>query len=199
MEKKLLLAVPLPSNKKFIKVARELHDDGQQHLRVLIQLEGKAQITNQRLFNLQHLPFSRSFHPNIQTARSFSDVKAYVEKNGDYTDWGEFQIDGRSSRNGPLNLAEVYAEALNAGIEWWLEANFIVNGTTLPEVNNNKYVLRTDIDRPVSLILEGPSRTGKKIWARSLGLHNYICGHMDFNANTFRNDVMYNVIDDVAP
>lgn len=28
---------------------------------------------------------------------------------------------------------------------------------------------------------------------------NYICGHMDFNTNTFRNDVIYNVIDDVVP
>ncbi|XP_039143985.1 uncharacterized protein LOC120281140 [Dioscorea cayenensis subsp. rotundata] len=76
-----LLAIPLPSNKKFIRVARELHEDGQ---------------------------------PHLHTARSFSDVKAYVEKERDYTDWGEFQIDGRSSRGGSLNLSEVYTEALNA-------------------------------------------------------------------------------------
>ncbi|XP_039138831.1 uncharacterized protein LOC120276171 [Dioscorea cayenensis subsp. rotundata] len=192
-----------------------------------------------------------SFHPNIQTARSSSDVKAYVEKEGDFTNWGEFQIDGRSSRNGPLNLAKVYAEALNTSsvadslqiikekdpksfflqyhnlkanaecifarpisvfqskqdyssfvvdtcIAQWLEDNFFVNGASRPK-GNNKYILRTVIDRPMSLILEGPSRTGKTAWARSLGRYNYICGHMDFNANNFKNDVMYNLIDDVAP
>lgn len=53
--------------------------------------------------------------------------------------------------------------------------------------------------RPTSLILEGPSRTGKMTWARSLGSHNYICGHLDFNLATFHNDVLYNIIDDVAP
>lgn len=46
------LAIPLPSNKRFIRVVRELHDDGQSDLHLLIQLEGKFQITNQRLFNL---------------------------------------------------------------------------------------------------------------------------------------------------
>lgn len=40
-----LLAISLPSNKKFIRVVRELHDDGQPHLHVLFQLEGKTQIT----------------------------------------------------------------------------------------------------------------------------------------------------------
>lgn len=47
--------------------------------------------------------------------------------------------------------------------------------------------------------MKGLSWVGKTSWARSLGLHNYICGHMDFNANVFRNDVMYNVIDDIPP
>lgn len=50
-----------------------------------------------------------------------------------------------------------------------------------------------------SLVLEGQSHTGKTAWARSLGTHNYICGHLDFNLVTFRNDVLYNMIDDVAP
>lgn len=61
------------------------------------------------------------------------------------------------------------------------------------------YILMDDINRPISLILEEPCKTWKIAWARSLGLYNYICGHMDFNSHTFRNDVMYNVIDDVAP
>lgn len=77
-------------------------------------LEGKAQITNQRLFDLHHPASARSFHPNIQSTKSSSNIKAYIKKEGDFIDWSEFQIDGRSSRGGLHNLSEVYAEALNA-------------------------------------------------------------------------------------
>lgn len=52
--------------------------------------------------------------------------------------------------------------------------------------------------RPTSLIIEIPSRIRKTTWARSLGKHNYICLHLDFNYATFHQDVLYNVIDDVA-
>ncbi|ADM64623.2 replication initiator protein [Spinach severe curly top virus] len=53
--------------------------------------------------------------------------------------------------------------------------------------------------RPKSLIIEGDSRTGKTCWARSLGKHNYLSGHLDFNPRVYSNEVEYNVIDDIAP
>nr|AIG55117.1 replication-associated protein [Dioscorea decipiens] len=246
-----LPAIPLPTNKKFIRVTRELHEDGSPHIHVLLQLEGKAQITNQRIFDLRHLHSSRCFHPNIQSAKSCSDLKAYVEKDGDYTDWGEFQIDSRSSRGGTHDLLTRYADASNAtseqellqiikekdprsfvlqyhkikanaerifarpvamfrsnwayssfhvtqGIQQWLVTNFDENSAVRP-FENNIFILKENIGRPISLILEGPSRTGKTEWARLLGPHNYICGYMDFNTHTFRNDVMYNVIDNIEP
>ncbi|ACJ46587.1 replication associated protein, partial [Tobacco begomovirus - [Cuba:Granma:2007]] len=54
-------------------------------------------------------------------------------------------------------------------------------------------------ERPISIIIEGDSRTGKTMWARALGPHNYLSGHLDFNSKVFSNDVEYNVIDDIAP
>lgn len=110
-----LLVVSLPSNKKFIRVARELHEDGSPHLHILVQLEGRAQVTNPRLFDLRSCSSSLVFHPNIQCAKSSSDVKAYIEKGGDYVDWGQFQVAGRSSRDGRHDLLTVYADALNSG------------------------------------------------------------------------------------
>ncbi|ADW10639.2 replication-associated protein [Sida micrantha mosaic virus-[snap bean:Brazil:2003]] len=53
--------------------------------------------------------------------------------------------------------------------------------------------------RPISLIVEGGSRTGKTMWARALGPHNYFSGHLDFNSKVYSDQVEYNVIDDVAP
>ncbi|KAJ1383094.1 Geminivirus AL2 coat protein, MSV type [Sesbania bispinosa] len=48
-------------------------------------------------------------------------------------------------------------------------------------------------------MVEGHSRTGKTQWARSLGRHNYLCGHLDFNSRCYSNGVVYNVIDDISP
>nr|AFD62686.1 Rep [Tomato rugose yellow leaf curl virus] len=54
-------------------------------------------------------------------------------------------------------------------------------------------------DRPISIIVEGDSRTGKTMWARALGSHNYLSGHLDFNSRVYSNEAEYNVIDDITP
>lgn len=102
------------SNKKFIRISQETHEDGSPHLHALIQFEGKLQLYNNRLFDLTHPNTSSIFHPNIQGAKSSSDVKKYIEKEGTYLDWGEFQIDGRSARGGLQSANEAYAQALNS-------------------------------------------------------------------------------------
>nr|QTT61778.1 replication-associated protein [Opuntia virus 2-DBG_56] len=232
--------IHLPSNKKYIKIARELHEDGQPHLHVLIQFEGKVQITNNRLFDLVSPTRSAHFHPNIQGAKSSSDVKSYIDKDGDTLEWGEFQIDGRSARGGCQKANESYAKALNASsIEEALQIlkeeqpkdyflqhhNILSNAQKIfqrpPQPWNPPYPLSSFTNvpeemqewaddyfgrplnqrpiRPKSIIIEGNSRTGKTCWARSLGKHNYLSGHLDFNANVYSNEVEYNVIDDVAP
>lgn len=53
------------------------------------------------------------------------------------------------------------------------------------------------LDAPMSLILEGPTRTGKTCWARSLGSHNYYAGDMDLRHHN--DNALYNVIDNVSP
>nr|AOT83425.1 replication-associated protein [Sida angular mosaic virus] len=230
----------LPSNKKFIKVARELHDDGQPHPHILLQLEGKVHITNNRLFDLVSPSRSAHFHPNIQGAKSSSDVKSYVEKDGDTIEWGEFQIDGRSARGGQQTANDAAAEALNApskevamkiikeklpekflfqfhnpssnlnrifkkAPEPWVPPFQLSSFTNVPEEMQewaDEYFGSSAAARPcrpISIIIEGDSRTGKTMWARALGLHNYLSGHLDFNSRVYSNEVEYNVIDDVSP
>ncbi|XP_070049661.1 uncharacterized protein [Nicotiana tomentosiformis] len=104
-----------PVNKLFIRVSRELHEDGEPHLHVLIQFEGKYVCTNNRAFDLTSPTMSAHFHPNIQGAKSSSDVKTYVEKDGDIIDFEVFQIDGRSSRGGCQSANDSYAKAINSG------------------------------------------------------------------------------------
>nr|ABM52988.1 C1 [Tomato yellow leaf curl virus - Mild] len=226
-----------PTNKKYIKVCRELHENGEPHLHVLIQFEGKFKCQNQRFFDLVSPSRAAHFHPNIQGAKSSSDVKSYVDKDGDTVDWGEFQIDGRSARGGQQSANDAYAAALNSGSK--SEALRIIKELVPKDYILQFHNLNSNLDRifqeppapyispflsssfnqvpdelevwvsenvvysaarpwrPLTIVIEGDSRTGKTMWARSLGPHNYLCGHLDLSPKVYSNDAWYNVIDDV--
>nr|ACJ66291.1 C1 [Tomato yellow leaf curl virus] len=213
--------------------------NGEPHLHVLIQFEGKFKCQNQRFFDLVSPSRAAHFHPNIQGAKSSSDVKSYIDKEGDTLDWGEFQIDGRSARGGQQSANDAYAAAINSGskaealrvlrelaprdyilqfhnlnsnldrifqeppapyISPFLSSSF----NQVPEelemwVSENVMSSAARPWRPRSIIIEGDSRTGKTMWARSLGPHNYLCGHLDLSPKVYSNDAWYNVIDDVDP
>nr|AHA82162.1 AC1 [Tomato leaf curl Kerala virus] len=228
-----------PTNKKYIKICRELHENGEPHLHVLIQFEGKYKCQNNRFFDLVSPTRSAHFHPNIQGAKSSSDVKSYLEKDGDTLEWGEFQIDGRSARGGQQSANDAYAAALNAGSK--SEALRVIKELAPKDYVLQFHNLNANLDRiftppmevyvspflsssfdqvpeeleewaadnvvsaaarplrPVSIVVEGDSRTGKTMWARSLGPHNYLCGHLDLSPKVYNNDAWYNIIDDVDP
>nr|WKW49313.1 replication-associated protein [Tomato mottle leaf distortion virus] len=229
-----------PTNKKFIRVCREFHEDGEPHLHALIQFEGNFRCTNQRFFDLVSPTRSAHFHPNIQKAKSASDVKAYVEKDGEFVDFGIFQIDGRSARGGWQSANDTYAKVLNAGSVY--EALNILKEEQPKDFVLQHHNIRSNLERifpkapepwvppfqlssfnnvpdemqewaddyfgrgaaarperPISIIVEGDSRTGKTMWARALGSHNYLSGHLDFNSRVYSNEAEYNVIDDIPP
>ncbi|AHA82183.1 AC1 [Tomato leaf curl Karnataka virus 2] len=234
-----LLNLQTPTSKKFIRICRELHEDGTPHLHVLIQFEGKFQCKNNRFFDLTSPTRSAHFHPNIQGAKSSSDVKSYMEKDGDVLDHGVFQVDGRSARGGCQSANDAYAEAINSGSK--AQALNILKEKAPRDFLFQFHNLNSNLDRfftppmevyvspflsssfdqvpeeleewaaenvvrsaarplrPVSIVIEGDSRTGKTMWARSLGPHNYLCGHLDLSPKVYNNDAWYNVIDDVDP
>nr|QEM22663.1 replication-association [Squash leaf curl Yunnan virus] len=235
----LLRNISCPSDKLFIRVSQEKHQDGSLHIHALIQFKGKCQFRNPRHFDVTHPNTSTQYHPNFQGAKSSSDVKSYIEKDGDYIDWGQFQIDGRSARGGQQTANDAAAEALNAGSK---EAALNIIREKLPKdyifqfhnLNSNldrifapplevfvcpflsssfdqvpgeleEWVSENVKDdaarpwRPKSIVIEGDSRTGKTMWARSLQRHNYLCGHLDLSPKVYSNEAWYNVIDDVDP
>nr|WLD30031.1 AL1 [Begomovirus spathoglottis 1] len=234
-----LLHTITPTNKLFIKISRELHENGEPHLHVLMQFQGKYRCTNQRFFDLVSPTRSAHFHPNIQGAKSSSDVKSYIDKDGDTLEWGTFQVDGRSARGGLQTANDAYARALNTGnksealsvlrelapkdfilqfhnlnsnldrifappaeayISPFLSSSFDQVPSELEEwVCNNIMSAAARPFRPRSIIIEGDSRTGKTLWARSLGPHNYLCGHLDLSPKIYSNDAWFNVVDDVDP
>nr|QEL50537.1 replication-associated protein [Tomato leaf curl Mali virus] len=234
-----LLKLDTPTNKKYIKICKELHENGEPHLHVLLQFEGKFNCQNQRFFDLVSSTRSAHFHPNVQGAKSSSDVKSYIDKDGDVLEWGEFQIDGRSARGGQQTANDAYATALNTGSKH--EALNVLKELAPRDYTLQFHNLNSNLDRifqappevyvspfscssftqvpdeleewvadnvrdsaarpwrPKSIVLEGDSRTGKTVWARSLGPHNYLCGHLDLSPKVYSNNAWYNVIDDVDP
>ncbi|ACO88020.1 replication associated protein [Eragrostis curvula streak virus] len=96
------------------------------------------------------------------------------------------------------NARRIWSEVRASFVPKYSESSFSVPRVLSDWVANN---LRADPipDRPLSLIIEGDSRTGKTAWARSLGRHNYLSGHLDLNGAVFDNEASYNVIDDVTP
>nr|BDQ69147.1 replication associated protein [West African Asystasia virus 2] len=235
-----IINLSTPTNKLFIKICRELHENGEPHLHMLVQFEGKFKCQNKRFFDLVSPTRSAHFHPNIQGAKSSSDVKSYIEKDGDTLEWGTFQIDGRSARGGCQNANDACAEALNAGsadaalaiIREKLPKDFIFQYHNLksnldrifmsppeayvspflsssfdrvPEelevwVSENVMGPAARLWRPNSIVIEGDSRTGKTMWARSLGPHHYLCGHLDLSPYSIQRCMHGTYIfDDVVP
>nr|WLD30035.1 Rep [Begomovirus spathoglottis 2] len=234
-----LLKLQTPTNKKYIKICRELHEDGEPHIHVLMQFEGKYKCQNNRFFDLVSPSRSAHFHPNIQGAKSSSDVKSYIDKDGDTLEWGTFQIDGRSARGGQASAADAYAQALNACskaaalsiLKERAPKDYILQFHNLnanldrifappkelfvsPFLSSSFDQVPDELEawvcdnvmsaaarpfRPRSIVVEGDSRTGKTLWARSLGPHNYLCGHMDLSPRVYSNDAWFNIIDDVDP
>ncbi|ADO40515.1 replicase [Cotton leaf curl Alabad virus] len=235
----ILSNISCPSDKLFIRVAQEKHQDGSLHIHALIQFKGKAKFRNPRHFDVTHPHTSTQFHPNFQGAKSSSDVKTYMEKDGDILDHGVFQVDGRSARGGCQTANDAYAEAINAGskaqalkvLRELAPRDFLLQFHNLnsnldryfqeppaPYVSPfssssfdqvpeelEEWACENVVDaagrplRPQSIVIEGDSRTGKTMWARSLGPHNYLCGHLDLSPKVYSNDAWYNVIDDVDP
>nr|QBY34649.1 replication associated protein [Chilli leaf curl virus]WIF29814.1 replication associated protein [Chilli leaf curl virus] len=233
----LLKNVSFPSDKLFIRLSQENHQDGTLHIHGLIQFKGKSQFRNPRHFDVTHPNTSTQFHPNFQGAKSSSDVKSYIEKDGDYIDGGQFQIDGRFARGGQQTANDAAAKALNPGsaeaalaiIREKFPKDFIfqilnlkINLIRIFTLPGGVYVspfLSSSFDqvpeaieewagenvigsaarplRPNSIVIEGDSRTGKTMWAKSLGTHNYLCGHLELSPHIYSNDAWYNLIDDV--
>lgn len=202
----------------FIRVARELHEDGYPHLHALLCLP-QSYRASATFFDLQ------GYHPNIQGARSINDVKTYLEKGGEFIDYGTSPVSAVKRTYGDL-----LSQATCKGEFWSLvlqnhPRDAVMNMDRImsfadhhfkpppityePEFTN--FIVPEQLSdwhagnlvgpfergqRRISLILISPSRYGKTEWARSLGPHLYFNGMFDLSL--FRNDVSYAVFDDFA-
>lgn len=191
------------------KLCSERHDDGGLHLHALLCYKDKLHTRNARYWDWN------GEHPNVQSVKNKEDVIRYIEKEpvelaGNLNvkrTWGEILCEAETF--------EGFMEAVKSGYprDFVLHYNKI---ETFGEIYFNKkvcdyipeytvFVIPPDLEsfmltfnqgeRPRSLFLEGPSRSGKTEWARSLGPHCYMAGA--FNLNLWNNNAEYIVLDDI--
>jgi len=191
-------------------ISMEVHEDGAPHLHALLKYTKPINITNPNYWDV------KGFHPNMQTARDVEAVKAYVEKDGNFIiNWAErkkmdciladAETPSQFLELVKENYPEQYVFQLEK-VEYAANKLFIRPPSPYESLPLKDFILPNDVkewarmeltstDRPKSLWLCGPSRTGKTVWARSLGTHVYWNG--SFMLDTFDERAQYMVLDDI--
>lgn len=176
-------------------IARERHEDGNPHLHAYLRFQCQFESRDQRCFDVQH------FHPNIQVARSEKKSIAYVKKDGEYITNVNETTNSDNKPNwseilGTSTTSEDFLQAIRTNyareyvlhydrIRYFAEVHF--QPARQPYVSAHDVFripeeladwIRSEFtrprrERPRSCYLVGPSRTGKTVWARSLGDHCY--------------------------
>ncbi|KAJ0765842.1 putative geminivirus AL1, replication-associated protein [Helianthus annuus] len=214
-----LKVLPIPSAIKYIAICRELHEYGKPHLHVLMQMEKKFKCQNPRFFDINHPNTSEVCHPNIQSAKSKtwniyqkSELRSQhnIRKSTDVQHKDEalqFIRDEQprdfllQHHNINFNLDRVYELPTAPWVCPFPLSSFTNVLEDLQEWADSYFGIQAAARslRPKLVIIEDNSRIGKTMWARSLGRHNHICGHMDLNKKVFSNNAEYNIIDDIPP
>ena len=96
--KSSLLARTTPYTPQFIAVSRETHSDGGFHLHALVMCKCRIYIRSADWFDID------GYHPNIEAAKSYSNVYSYICKVSDPTTYGTYKNPYSKPNNWNLNL-----------------------------------------------------------------------------------------------
>lgn len=164
---------------EFYVIARELHQSGDEHLHCVIRFNRKYDSRNPRFFDLSIQndgEESRTFHPNIQSARNFNRVVHYTIKGGDYI-WS----------HNPWNTTSTNFVRRNADLQAWQRDQ--IRSSTLRDIqwpiklpwrqraNPDEWsqlLKPTGANKKRHLWLMGPPNWGKSLWKQHAFEHQRI-------------------------
>lgn len=204
---------------KYVLVSRETHKDGNYHLHAYLYFEKRKSVKLPNFFDYGN------FHPSIEGLRDPKAWWKYITKDGVFCEFGDKDeaLDGAKSRTWKdivttsENQEEFFQEVKeNFTKEYVLHLEKIQHFARVHYTPKKEeyvhdpsltFVLPLSItnwlqdeflgthERPKSLVLVGPSRTGKTKWARSHGSHNYFNGMVNFKR--WNSSAKYTVFDDM--
>ncbi|AUM61624.1 Rep [uncultured virus] len=178
-------------------VAQEKHQDGNLHIHCYLLLKSKLNLKNPRKFDYQE------YHPKVEGCRSYKNVIKYVTKDGNYITNYERDILEKII-NDNKKASEIYVEARKLAVEDKVEEgmkilehaktarDLCIHGNTIrrnleslvPKRRKIVFALsdfRIDFewDRTKTLILWGPTNTGKSSLAKALLPDSLFVSHID--------------------
>lgn len=198
-------------NAKYIIISSELHADGNPHRHAFIQFARKLSTRNARFFDWL------GKHPNITVPKSIPNVLDYIRKDGEFLEWGDSPVKLTWGDIIRSSTSDTFLQAVSTSypkefvlqyerLEYFKSKYFSTPAPTIqlrsrdmfrvPDTMNDWVTNNLDNlpERPISLHLYGPTRTGKTEWARSLGPHIYWNGMIDIS--TWDNSATYMILDD---
>lgn len=217
-----ILEHPILSTNDGYAISQELHADGNTHYHALFHFAKPIRTKNCRLFDLgQYHP---NVQPVRSIKHVYDYVTKHGNVFEDLgTLAGRLKRNGTSWKD--ALAAETYEEACyivetNYPRDWVLSGDRIranlrhkfpdhVSAVPAPTYDNASFTnvtaplldwVRDELggahERKKSLILYGPSRTGKTSWARSLGSHLYMMGRLDPTLLLSKMDESFVIFDD---
>jgi len=206
--------------------AQEAHQDGGTHHHVFIEFESTFSTRNERIFDIggrhPNIQPVRSKRAVLEYVKKDGDYTA-LQRRG--TEWQTWDLSSYIKPNWKDAIEakskdEFFRLARLANARDWVlqRSNIMQYGDELfrRRINyQSKYDIQSFRDteilalwksnnlnheisrRPMSLVLYGPTRTGKTLWARSQGDHFYMCNM--FNVDKLDSSVTYGVFDDIHP
>lgn len=193
----------------WLRICKELHQDGEPHYHVVGKFSGRVQSRNERLFDVE------GKHPNIQQIRSIKRALQYVTKDGEFRDIGAVP----AGSNEDINWVEVASHSTEADYYklackerlpfmyakkfWDLGAKtptHEVTDTYEPDLSRECFELLVHVPDPIlSTVVIGPSGCGKTSWSKRVCVKPALwVRHMDV-LRTFRAGYHKSIIfDDMA-
>ena len=178
-------------------VCQESHRDQGIHFHVVVNYAVKYDCRNQRSFDIDQV------HPKIEPAKDIQASIKYVKKDGDFLEYGEIPQAKRKwiDLDNAADAKEAWEIVKQTSPrDYWLnleKLEYSINKRfrkemprydrqwdhpfTISNIMQQWLDQRNVTDRPKSVILYGPSRTGKTAWARSIGPHMYFNGMFDLS------------------
>lgn len=151
----------------YLIVAKELHEDGNQHYHAMIQYSKRFDLRDDKYFDY------KGHHPNIQKVKSVDATKVYIKKDEDYIEYGGSTLHQKCA---DMNRPDWEEYCIANGIQYafcksiWKrmhphQPNTLKEDQQFPgELSTPLATFNYQFDKKC-LVLIGPTGCGKTVWA----------------------------------